>query len=46
MKTANGYNVLRWSRAGMAYWVVSDLNPAELRQFAELVEQPGAAQSR
>jgi anti-sigma factor RsiW len=29
----NGYNVVRWSNGGMAYWVVSDLNPDELRQF-------------
>jgi anti-sigma factor (TIGR02949 family) len=32
-----GYNVLRWRDGGMALWAVSDLNPAELRQFEELV---------
>lgn len=31
--TSHGYNVIRWSDGGMAYWVVSDLNVDELRQF-------------
>ena len=34
--TSQGYNVIRWSGGGMAYWVVSDLNPDELRQFVSL----------
>jgi len=34
--TERGYHVLRWARAGMAYWAVSDLNGDELRQFARL----------
>jgi len=29
----NGYNVLRWTQGGMAYWAVSDLNDAELAIF-------------
>jgi anti-sigma factor RsiW len=32
-----GYQLLHWSRDGMTYWVVSDLNAAELRTFADLV---------
>jgi anti-sigma factor RsiW len=28
-----GYNVIGFRRAGMSFWVVSDLNPAELRDF-------------
>jgi anti-sigma factor RsiW len=32
-----GFNVLSWRTGGMAFWAVSDLNPAELRQFEELV---------
>jgi anti-sigma factor RsiW len=32
-----GYNVLRWQDGGMGFWAVSDLNPAELHQFEELV---------
>jgi anti-sigma factor RsiW len=33
-----GFNVLSWSHAGTTYWVVSDLNATELRQFASLVQ--------
>jgi len=33
----NGYHLLRWSRDGMTCVAVSDLNPQELRQFAELL---------
>jgi anti-sigma factor RsiW len=32
-----GYNVIRWSNGGMTYWAVSDLNLAELQQFAQLL---------
>jgi anti-sigma factor RsiW len=28
-----GYNLLHWTRSGMSFWVVSDLNAVELRQF-------------
>lgn len=31
-----GYNVVRWSRGGMAFWAVSDLNRPELAAFARL----------
>lgn len=34
--TRQGYNLLHWSRGGLTYWAVSDLNAAELRTFAEL----------
>jgi anti-sigma factor RsiW len=30
-----GYNLIHWSSAGMTYWIVSDLNLAELQQFAQ-----------
>jgi anti-sigma factor RsiW len=33
----HGYNVERWSHAGMSYSLVSDLNPTELQQFAQLI---------
>jgi anti-sigma factor RsiW len=29
-----GYNVLHWNDGGMAFWAVSDLNAAEMREFA------------
>jgi len=28
---------LHWTKAGMTYWAVSDLNTAELRQLVDLV---------
>ncbi len=30
-----GYNLMHWSSAGMTYWVISDLNPAEIKTFAD-----------
>ena len=33
----NGYNLLQWTRRGMAYWAASDLNPDELRQLQGLL---------
>ena len=36
--TQQGYNAFHWSRGGMNYWAVSDLNIAELHQFVELVQ--------
>lgn len=32
----SGYSVVRWSRDGMAFWAVSDLNPQELSDFVRL----------
>jgi anti-sigma factor RsiW len=34
-----GYNLIGWTSAGMAYWAVSDLNLAELQQFVQLLHQ-------
>ncbi len=34
-----GYNILHWTRSGMDYWAISDLNKTELEQFAALVRQ-------
>jgi len=33
-----GYNLLRWTRPGLALWAVSDLNPSELEDFQRLLE--------
>ena len=30
-----GYNLIHWTNSGMTYWIVSDLNLAELQQFAQ-----------
>jgi len=32
----SGYKFLRWSRDGMAFWAVSDLNAQELADFVRL----------
>jgi anti-sigma factor RsiW len=34
-----GYNAFSWSKDGMRYWAVSDLNAAELQKFVELVSR-------
>jgi len=34
---AKGYNLISWQEAGMNYCAVSDLNAAELREFADLL---------
>jgi anti-sigma factor RsiW len=34
-----GYNLIRWTNGGMNYWVVSDLNLAELQQFVQLLKE-------
>jgi len=31
----HGYHVLHWTGEGMTYWAISDLNPAEIKTFAE-----------
>jgi anti-sigma factor RsiW len=32
-----GYHVFDWTKDKVTYWAVSDLNPEELRQFAEML---------
>jgi len=34
-----GYHLLHWSRDKMNYWAVSDVAPADLRDFATLIEK-------
>jgi anti-sigma factor RsiW len=38
-ETRNGYNLDSWFSNGMTFWVVSDLNEAELSQFETLYRQ-------
>jgi len=33
-----GYNLIHWTKSGMTFWAVSDLNLAELQQLAEELE--------
>lgn len=35
----NGFNIVRWTDAGLAYWAVSDVAPDDLRQFAALYRE-------
>jgi anti-sigma factor RsiW len=36
---ANGYTMYRWRSGGIEHWVVSDVNAAELKTFAEMVQR-------
>jgi anti-sigma factor RsiW len=33
----SGYNLIAWSRAGLSYWAISDLNATELQQLQSLL---------
>jgi anti-sigma factor RsiW len=35
----SGYNVLHWTKDGMAFWAISDLNAAELGDFEKLLQR-------
>ena len=39
----DGYTLLHWTRAGMTYWAVSDVNEADLRTFCRLLQSRTAA---
>jgi len=43
MSVSQGYNLIRWTNSGMTYWVVSDLNLAELQQFVQLLKEQSQA---
>ena len=34
----SGYNVIHWSKKGATWWIVSDLNVAELNEFERLLQ--------
>jgi anti-sigma factor RsiW len=34
-----GYNIVHWTKSGMAYWAVSSVNGAELAKFSQLVRE-------
>lgn len=31
--TLRGYNIVAWTKGGVAYWAISDLNMGELREL-------------
>jgi anti-sigma factor RsiW len=39
MTQRQGYNLIHWTKSGMNYWAVSDLNSVELHEFARLIQQ-------
>ena len=41
--TQQGYHLLQWTSPEYAYWIVSDLGLAELRGFAQLLQQADSA---
>jgi anti-sigma factor RsiW len=42
--SSQGYNVAHFTRAGMTFWAVTDLNPEEFKAFVGLVRgQPASA---
>jgi anti-sigma factor RsiW len=40
-----GYNIVHWTKSGMAYWAVSSVSAAELGKFAQLVREESPAAS-
>jgi anti-sigma factor RsiW len=38
-RAIRGFHVRHWTRGGMSYWAVSDVNDADLDQFVKLLEQ-------
>ena len=43
--TRQGYNLFYWTKSGMTYWAVSDLNSNELREFVQLVQNQTSPRS-
>ena len=37
--SVNGYNIIHWTRSGATYWAVSDVNSADLSEFAKLASR-------
>src|SRR6266496_2839271 len=37
-ETRQGYHVLHWTRSGMTYWAVSDLEESQLQEFVQLLQ--------
>jgi anti-sigma factor RsiW len=36
--TRQGFHMIQWTRSGMTFWAVSDLNEGELREFVRLIQ--------
>lgn len=35
-RTVQGFQIFSWTRSGMNYWAISDLNPIEMQKFVKL----------
>jgi mycothiol system anti-sigma-R factor len=48
LSTHQGYNLIHWTKSGMTYWAVSDLNGVELQELVRLIQEqtPPRQQSR
>jgi anti-sigma factor RsiW len=44
-ETWKGYNIVHWTKSGMAYWAVSSVSSAELERFAQLLREESPAPS-
>ena len=38
IESRQGYNLMRWSRSGFQFWVISDISAADLSEFVRLLE--------
>jgi anti-sigma factor RsiW len=36
--TSQGFHMIQWTRSGMTFWAVSDLNERELQEFVRLIQ--------
>ncbi len=41
-QTRQGYHLLHWTRSGMTYWAVSDLEESQLQEFARRMQNQAA----
>jgi anti-sigma factor RsiW len=39
MANRQGYNLFHWTKSGMTYWAISDLNSRELQEFVQLIRE-------
>ena len=42
-QTRQGYHLLHWNTSAYVYWVASDLGPAELREFSQVLQRADSA---
>jgi len=42
-ETRQGYHVFHWTRSGMTYWAVSDLEESQLQEFVQLLQNQSPA---